>query len=201
MSWLDFLPDISLPDHIGVDIINIGTDVDGDLVQGDAIDGDQVNADYAIRSEGNVVPINEIERVVPGKLSGDAPLDLRENRTELVIDPENLEEPNEWEEVVKPGLKAGWREEEAVSTRSAYPILLQAERNITDEKIADIKAFFEGNIFSSDYLLLQSSLTIDRAMNADDGMGMTDVELKRRKRDLADKYHDAAFSLPSMCTS
>ncbi len=201
MSWFDFLPDISLPDHVDVDVINIGPEVDGDYVQGDAIDGDQVNADYAIKSEGDIVPINEIDRVVSGKLSGDAPLELRENNHELVIDPENLEGEAEWEEVVKPGLKAGWEEEKAVSTRSAYPILLQAERNITDEKISDIKDFFFDRIFTSDYRLLESSLTIDRAMNAEDGVEMTDAELKRRKRELADKYHDAAYSLPSICSS
>jgi len=201
MSWLDFLPDISLPEHVDVDVINVGPDVDGDLVQGDAIDGDQIDTDYAIKSEGNIVPIDEIERIVPGRLPGEAPLELREAKNELVIDPENLHDENEWEEVVKPGLKAGWKAERAVSTRSAYPILLQAERNIDDEKIADIKDFFANRIFTSDYLLLQSSLTIDRAMNADDEEGMTNEELKRRKRNLADKYHNAAFSLPSMCTS
>jgi hypothetical protein len=201
MGWLDFLPDISLPDHVDIDIINVGPEVEGDFVGGDAVDGDQIDVDYAIKSEGNIVPINEIDRVVQGKLSGEAPLELREEKSELVIDPENLEGEDEWEEVVKPGLKAGWREERAVSTKRAYPILLQAERNITDEKINDIKEFFDGKIFSSDYLLLQSSLTLDRAMNADDGTGMTNDELKRRKRNLAEKYHDAAFSLPSMCTS
>lgn len=201
MGWLDFLPDLSLPDHVDIDIVNIGHDVEGDFAEGDAVDGGQVNVDYAIRSEGNIVPVNEIERIVPGKLSGDAPLELREGKNELVIDPENLEGEDEWEEVVKPGLKAGWEEEKVLSTRRAYPILLQAERNITDEKISDIKDFFDGKIFSSDYLLLQSSLTLDRAMNADEGTGMTNDELKRRKRNLAEKYHDAAFSLPSMCTS
>lgn len=201
MSWLDFLPDISLPKNVEITIIDIGDDVDGDLVQGDAIDGDQINADYVIKSGETLVPINEIERVVPGKLSGDAPLELREDRKELIIDPANLEDPDEWEEIVKPGLKAGWKEEGAVSTRGAYPILLQAERNVTDEKISDIKDFFSDKIFTSDYLLLQSSLVIDRAMNAEEGEGMTDEELKRRKRQLANKYHDAAYSLPSMCTS
>lgn len=201
MSWLDFLPDISLPDHIDVDVVNIGPEVEGDLVQGDAVDGDQVDADYAIKSEGNIVPIDEIERIVPGRLSGEAPLELRENKNELVIDPENLQGQDEWEGVVKPGLKAGWEEKKAVSTKRAYPILLQAERNISDEKISNIKEFFEEKIFTNDYLLLQSSLTLDRAMNADDEERMTDEELKRRKRNLADKYHDAAFSLPSMCTS
>lgn len=201
MSWLDFLPDISLPDHIDIDIINIGPEVEGDLVQGDAITGDQFNSDYAIKSEGNVVPIDKIERVVPGKLSGDAPLELNKDEKELIIDPENLEDQDEWEEIVKPGLKAGWKEEDSVSTRSAYPILLQAERNINDEKISDIMEFFEGKIFSNDYILLQSSLTIDRAMNPDKGGGMSNEDLKRRKRQLANKYHEAAFSLPSMCTS
>jgi hypothetical protein len=119
----------------------------------------------------------------------------------LVIDPENFENEEEWENVVKPGLKAGWRDEGAVSTQSAYPILLQAERNITDQKISDIKQFFQDKIFSSDYLLLQSSLTIDRAINAEEGARMTDSELRERKRNLAEKYHEGAYSLPSMCTS
>jgi hypothetical protein len=206
MSWFDFLPDISLPEHVDIDIVNIGDDVDGDLVEGDAIDGDviegdNVDADYAIVSEGTFVPVDQIERVVAGDLAGDAPIDLRENDEELVIDPANLRGDDEWETVVKPGLKRGWEEERAVSTRSAYPILLQAERNITDEKISEIRAFFSDKIFTSDFLLLQSSLTIDRAMNAGDGSGFSNAELQRRKRDLADKYHDAAFSLPSMCTS
>lgn len=206
MDWLGFLPDISLPENIDIDIINIGDDVEGDLVEGDviegdAIDGDQIDGEYVLKSDGDIIPINEIKRVIPGELSGDAPIDLRKNNRELVIDPENFENEDEWEDVVKPGLKAGWKHEGAVSTQSAYPILLQAERNITDEKISDIKQFFQDKIFSSDYLLLQSSLTIDRAMNAEEGARMTDSELRERKRNLAEKYHEGAYSLPSMCTS
>jgi hypothetical protein len=201
MSWLDFLPDISLPEHIDLDIVNIGPEAEGDLIEGDVVDGDQIDADYAIKSEGNIIPINEIERVVPGQLSGDAPIQIRDDGEELIIDPENLEDENEWEEVVKPGLKSGWENERAVSTRSAYPILLQAERNVTDEQIAEIKDFLRGKILTTDYRLLQSALTIDRAMNADAGARMSDAELKDRKRELAEKYHDAAYSLPSMCTS
>ena len=201
MSWLDFLPDISLPDHVDIDIIDVGHDIEGDLIQGDEVSGDQISADYAIKSGETVVPINKIERVVPGELPGEAPVELREKRNELIIDPENLEEPEEWDTVVKPGLKKGWREEGAVSTREAYPILLQAERNVNDEKISGIKDFFSDKIFTSDYLLLQSSLVIDRAMNAEEGEWMTDEELKQRKQELAEKYHDASYSLPSMCTS
>lgn len=196
MGWLDFLPEISLPEHVDIDVINIGDDVDGDLVE-----GDQVDTEYAVKSEGDIVPISEIERVISGELSGDAPLELRQDKHELVIDPVNLEGEDEWEETVKPGLKAGWEEQRTVSTRSAYPVLLQAERNITDETVSEILQFFEGKVFTSDYLLLQSSLVIDRAMNTADGAKMNDWELKRRKRNLAEKYHDGAFSLPSMCTS
>lgn len=201
MSWFDFLPDISLPEHVDIDIINIGDDVDGDLVQGDVVEGDQVDANYAIESQGDIIPISEINRIVVGELPGDVPVELRDNNEELVLDAETVEKQREWEEVSKPGLKAGWEEEGAVSTESAYPILLQAERNITDEKITEIKSFFEGKIFTSDYLLLQSSLTIDQVMNAGDEPGWSDEELKSRKRQLADKYHDAAFTLPSLCTS
>lgn len=201
MSWFDFLPDISLPEHVDIDIINIGDDVDGDLVQGDVVEGDQVNSNYAIESEGDIIPISEIDRIVVGDLPGDVPVELRENNEELVLDSKTLEKQGQWEDVSKPGLKSGWEKEGTVSTESAYPILLQAERNITDEKIAEIKSFFEGKIFTSDYLLLQSSLTIDRVMNARDKPGWTDEELKSRKRQLADKYHEAAFTLPSLCTS
>lgn len=201
MSWLDFLPDISLPEHIDLDIVNIGPEVEGDLVEGDVVDGDQIEAEYAIKSEGDLIPLTEIERVVFGRLSGDAPLDLRDGGDELVIDQENLAGDNEWEEVVKPRLKAGWEDEGAVSTQSAYPILRQAERNVTDEQIAEIEAFFRDKIFSADFRLLQSSLTIDRVMNAESGARMSDEELRNRKRELAEKYHDAAYSLPSMCTS
>lgn len=199
MSWLDFLPDITLPSEIN--LVKFGHTVDGDLIQGDAIDGEQINADYAIQSEGDIIPINEIDRVVLGQLSGDSPLKLRNNNRELIIDPEHLKEQDEWKEIAKPALKEGWIETGAVSTKRAYPILLQAERNITDEKISNIKGFFSGKIFTSDYQLLQSSLTIDRIMNADKDVGMTDEELKQRKRQLANKYHEGAFSLPSMCTS
>jgi len=201
MSWFDFLPDISLPEHVDIDIINIGDDADGDIVQGDVIEGNQVNANYAIESEGNIIPINEIDRIVVGKLPGDVPVELRENNEELVLDAETLENQGEWEGISKPGLKSGWEEEGAVSTESAYPILLQAERNITDEKIIEIKAFFERKVFTSDYLLLQSSLTIDQVMNAADRSGWSNEELKSRKQQLANKYHDAAFTLPSLCTS
>jgi hypothetical protein len=196
MSWLDFLPDISLPDHIDLDIINIGPEVERDYVE-----GDQIQSDYAIKSEGNVIPVNEIDRIVPGPLPGDTPIEFDNQKNELRIDPKNLEDQNEWEDVVKPGLKAGWKDEGAVSTRKAYPILLQAERNLTDEKISDIIDFFAGKIFSSDHQLLQSSLTLDQAMNAPEGEKISNEDLKNRKRRLADKYHDAAYSLPSMCTS
>ena len=112
MGWLDFLPNISLPENIDIDIINIGHDVEGDLVEGDAIEGDaiegdQIDGEYVIKSDGDIVPLNEIKRVIPGKLSGDAPIDLRKNNKELVLDPENFENEDEWENVVKPGLKAG----------------------------------------------------------------------------------------------
>jgi hypothetical protein len=33
MGWLDFLPDISLPENVDIDIINIGDDVEGDLIR------------------------------------------------------------------------------------------------------------------------------------------------------------------------
>jgi len=201
MSWLsNFLPDISLPQNVDIDVMNVGDEVYGDLVEGDSVDGNKVDSEYVIRAEGNVIPLEEIERVVQGNVPGESPLQLGASNREIVIDPQNLQR-EEWDEVVKPGLKEGWNEERSVSTPSAYPILLQAERNVTDEKIQEIKRFFQSKIFTSDYLLLQSSLTLDRAMNAESEEGMTDAELKRRKRELADKYHDAAFSLPSLCTS
>lgn len=201
MSWLDFLPDISLPEHVDISIVDIGNDVDGDLVQGDVVEGDQVDATYAIESDDNIIPISELNRIVVGELPGEVPMELRENNEELVLDSETLDRQGEWEEVSKPGLKSGWEEEGFVATESAYPILLQAERNITDEKITEIKDFFEGKIFTTDYLLLQSSLTIDQVMNARDEPGLTNDELRSRKRQLANKYHDAAFTLPSLCTS
>jgi len=201
MSWLDFLPEITLPESLDIDIVHVGDTVEGDQVQGDVVAGDDVDSEYAIVTEGDTIPVDDVERVIPGKLSGDAPLEVQAGGRELVIDPQNLEPNDEWEDVVKPGLRAGWEVERSVSMRSAYPILLQAERNVTDEKIAEIVGFFSGMILTNDLLLLKSSLTIDRAMNADGATGMADDELKRRKRQLAEKYHEAAFSLPSLCSS
>lgn len=201
MSWLDFLPDITLPENIDIDVFRIGDRIEGDQIQGDAVEGDNLDAELAIEYEGEIIPINEIERIVQGRLPGDSPLDLSDNKQELILDPENFQEENEWDEIVKPGLKEGWEKNGTVSTRSAYPILFHAERTINDEKIRNIKEFFQDEIFSSDFHLLQSALTIDKALNAPSGERISDVELRERKRQLADKYHTAAFSLPSMCSA
>lgn len=201
MSWLDFLPEISLPENVDIDVIHIGDRIEGDQVHGDSVEGDSLDAELAIRHDGETIPLNEVERIVHGRIPGEAPIGLSDNNEELILDPENFQEESEWEEIVKPRLEEGWRENGSASMRDAYPILFHAERSVDDEKIRGIKEFFRGEIFSSDFQLLQSALTIDRAINAPSGEGITDIELRRRKRQLADKYHDAAFSLPSMCSA